>query len=67
MFLIFNQIRLVFEGHGTIVEVVLLKDKRTGSRQGTHVELLTVISLVYITTSFCNLAFEGLWGVMSLT
>ncbi|RDX80168.1 Flowering time control protein FCA, partial [Mucuna pruriens] len=28
-------IRLVFEGHGTIVEVVLLKDKRTGVRQGS--------------------------------
>ncbi|RYR51483.1 hypothetical protein Ahy_A06g026501 [Arachis hypogaea] len=28
------QIRLVFEGHGTIVEVVLLKDKRTSGRQG---------------------------------
>nr|KYP47593.1 Flowering time control protein FCA [Cajanus cajan] len=28
-------IRLVFEVHGTIVEVVLLKDKRTGVRQGS--------------------------------
>ncbi|XP_061366218.1 flowering time control protein FCA-like isoform X2 [Gastrolobium bilobum] len=28
-------VRLVFEGHGTIVEVVLLKDKRTGARQGS--------------------------------
>ncbi|KAL1350896.1 hypothetical protein HN51_014871 [Arachis hypogaea] len=30
-----TDIRLVFEGHGTIVEVVLLKDKRTGGRQGS--------------------------------
>ncbi|XP_027349436.1 flowering time control protein FCA, partial [Abrus precatorius] len=28
-------IRPVFEGHGTIVEVVLLKDRRTGIRQGS--------------------------------
>ncbi|MED6195052.1 hypothetical protein PIB30_034384 [Stylosanthes scabra] len=28
-------VRLVFEGHGTIVEVVLLRDKRTGGRQGS--------------------------------
>lgn len=28
------QIRPVFEEHGTIIEVVLLKDKRTGVRQG---------------------------------
>jgi len=30
------QIRPVFEEHGTIVEVVLLKDKRTGVRQGIY-------------------------------
>ncbi|GAU11311.1 hypothetical protein TSUD_343020, partial [Trifolium subterraneum] len=28
-------IRLVFEGYGTIVEVVLLRDKKTGARQGS--------------------------------
>ncbi|XP_028781855.1 flowering time control protein FCA-like isoform X1 [Neltuma alba] len=30
-----NDIRLVFEEHGTIVEVVLLRDKKTGERQGS--------------------------------
>ncbi|KAK7284560.1 hypothetical protein RJT34_19307 [Clitoria ternatea] len=30
-----TDIRLVFEGHGTIVEIVLLKDRRTGVRQGS--------------------------------
>ncbi|XP_054803411.1 flowering time control protein FCA isoform X2 [Prosopis cineraria] len=30
-----SDIRLVFEEHGTIVEVVLLKDKKTGERQGS--------------------------------
>lgn len=28
----------MFEGHGTIIEVVLLKDKRTGARQGINIE-----------------------------
>ncbi|CAL5194542.1 unnamed protein product [Lathyrus oleraceus] len=29
------ELRLVFEGYGTIVEVVLLRDKATGARQGS--------------------------------
>lgn len=31
----FHQIRPVFEEHGNVVEVVILKDKRTGQQQGT--------------------------------
>ncbi|KAK2364788.1 flowering time control protein FCA [Trifolium repens] len=30
-----SDVRLVFEGYGTIVEVVLLRDKKTGARQGS--------------------------------
>lgn len=40
-----NQIRLVFEGHGTIVEVVLLRDKRTGERQGIDFAILCIFTI----------------------
>jgi hypothetical protein len=64
-FLIYNQVRLVFEGYGTVVEVVLLRDKKTGARQGIYIELSSVISLVYITICYCNLVCQGLQGVTS--
>jgi len=57
----------VFQGYGTIVEVVLLRDKATGVRQGIYIELSRVISLVYITIYYCNLICQGLQGVMSFT
>lgn len=65
--LIYNQIRLVFEVYGTIVEVVLLWDKATGARQGIYIELSTVTSFVYVTICYCNLACHGFRGVMSFT
>jgi hypothetical protein len=55
----------VFEGYGTVVEVVLLRDKKTGARQGIYIELSSVISLVYITICYCNLVCQGLQGVTS--
>lgn len=37
-----NQIRPVFEAHGTVVEVVLLRDKRTGERQGVDFAIFCI-------------------------
>lgn len=65
--LIYNQLRLVFEGYGTIVEVVLLRDKATGARQGIYIELSSVTSFVYVAIYYCNLVCQGLRGVMSFT
>jgi hypothetical protein len=33
------QIRPVFEKHGNVVEVVILKDKRTGQQQGIEMQI----------------------------
>lgn len=40
----------MFERHGTIVEVVLLKDKRTGERQGIF-SLYELLGVVYLLLS----------------
>lgn len=59
----------MFEGYGTIVEVVLLKDKRTGERQGIF-SLYELLGVVYLFISLLVIAMQyvkRLRGVMSLT
>lgn len=50
----------MFERHGTIVEVVLLKDKRTGERQGIF-SLYELLGVVYLLLSLSVKGCEELW------
>lgn len=47
IFVILYQIRPVFEEHGTIVEIVLLKHKKTGTRQGIYVNYYLYFTYLY--------------------
>lgn len=47
IFVILYQICTVFEEHGTIVEIVLLKHKKTGTRQGICVNYYLYFTYLY--------------------
>lgn len=42
----------MFQGYGTIVEVVLLRDKATGVRQGIYIELSPSITAIWLVKGY---------------
>ena len=63
-FILFCQIRPLFEEHGNVIEVALIKDKRTGQPQGMY-EFCFIVRYLLLYLSYFRFAKRLIGAILS--